>query len=85
MRPTPQRRYDAEPLAAILKHVNTRRLAFRLQARFGTPFLSEVHLIRRIKTGEQPTVTEDVADRLAVGLGLHPAIIWPDWVERASE
>ena len=37
-----------------------------------------VHTVRSWRTGRR-RIKATAADRLAVGLGLHPAELWPEW------
>jgi hypothetical protein len=39
--------------------------------------MDPAHVRRLVARGE---VNEWQADRLAIGVGLHPAIIWPEWL-----
>lgn len=51
-------------------------LARRIGERTGTEPLLVERLLVRLRTGTQTTVGTIIADRLAVGLSLHPANVW---------
>ena len=82
MTPTPSTlELPAEPLHLALSRARQRHglawdeLAEELDLTFGT--------LLRIMGAE--TVPLDVADRMAVRLGLHPVVLWPDgWLAGAA-
>ena len=54
-------------------------LACRIALRFGDDERRWERMLARVLNGQQLILTELSADRLALGLGLHPSMIWSDW------
>jgi plasmid maintenance system antidote protein VapI len=69
------RRYPAAPMAAILRRYMRRRSLTwdEMAALLG---VCQRSLVRYITAD---TLCEQVADRLACRIGLHPCLIWPEW------
>lgn len=66
--PAPQRRFEFAPL-------QRRHAPFTVAGMARTVGISRVLLQKAKRDG----LTETLADRVAIGLGDHPSLIWPDW------
>ena len=69
----------AYPLQKLLEGRCLNETARQLAARYGTDEKSELRHLIRIRQGHTTNVGVGTADRIAIGLGVHPAQLWPDW------
>ena len=69
----------AYPLQKLLEGRCLNQTARQLAARYGTDERSEHRQLIRIRMGHTKSVRPDTADHIAIGLGIHPALLWPDW------
>lgn len=87
------RRFPVEPLQSLIRarawelrgprddDHGMRTLARHMAFRYGTDVTSEWRLLQRIAFGHVRWVVEATADRIAIGLDTHPALVWPtEWL-----
>jgi len=69
----------AYPLQKLLEGRCLNEVARQLAARYGTDERTELRQLIRIRMGHTKSLRLATADRIVIGLGLHPAQLWPDW------
>lgn len=72
------RRWPVEPILPFLRRWEVGKFADKLAQTHGTDPAHERRQISRILSGRLAYLTDQSADKLAIGLGLHPINIWGD-------
>lgn len=66
---------------ASIGEVGVNELARRIAFRIGAKDRSIERLLNRLREPGRTRISMDVADKLAIGMGLHPLLIWGDeWI-----
>lgn len=66
-------------LAAIDGHLRQQAIERDLSVARTLAVLAEVDRSVAYRAIETGTLSVELADRVAIGLGLHPALLWPSW------
>lgn len=71
--------FDPQPLLALVDKATADGPDSEVASLLGVA----ARTITRWRRGSQ--ISEPVADRAAISLGLHPALIWSDWFAKATD